>query len=153
GGTWIENAVQAIARDVFTEAMQRLEAAGYPIVLHVHDEIVCELPVGVGTKEEFHKIMTAAPAWAEGLPIAAKAHNSERFAKIRPQNAAPDANGPALVRQPDTNSTPEPEILQSFSQTPPEGEEEVIMETPISDPPSPDKGPDTPHIEDAPPTA
>src|SRR5262249_16230174 len=93
---------------------------------------------------EFHKIMTAAPAWAEGLPIAAKAHNSERFAKIRPQNAAPDANG---------NSTPEPEILQSFSQTPPEGEEEVIMETPISDPPSPDKGPDTPHIEDAPPTA
>ena len=157
GGTWIENAVQALARDVFTEAMQRLEAAGYPVVMHVHDEIVCELPIGVGTKEEFHKIMTAAPAWAAGLPIAAKAHNSTRFAKmaegresIKEQDASPHANGPAL---PETNSTPEPEILQSFSQTPPEGEEEVIMETPISDPPSPDKGPDTPHIEDAPPTA
>jgi len=94
GGTWIENAVQAIARDVFTEAMQRLEDAGYPVVLHVHDEIVCELPAGVGTKEEFHRIMTTAPAWAEGLPIAAKAHNSDRFAKIKPQNASPHANEP-----------------------------------------------------------
>jgi hypothetical protein len=141
GGTWIENAVQALARDVFTEAMQRLEAAGYPVVMHAHDEIVCELPVGVGTKEEFHKIMTAAPAWAAGLPIAAKAHNSDRFAKIKPRDASPHASGPALVRQSETNSTPEPEILQLFSQNP---IEETIMEAkPVLD---------LPHIDDAPAT-
>jgi DNA polymerase bacteriophage-type len=119
GGTWIENAVQAVARDLFVEALARLEAASYPVVLHVHDEIVCELPVGVGTKEEFHTIMTTAPDWAAGLPIAAKAHNSTRFAKIKDENASLHAAEPIQVRQPDANSAPEPEILQQNSQTPP----------------------------------
>jgi DNA polymerase len=82
GGTWIENAVQAVARDLFAAVMPRLEAAGYPIVLHVHDEIVCEVPDGFGSVEEFQKIMTTPPAWAEGLPIAAKVRNGERFCKI-----------------------------------------------------------------------
>ncbi len=40
GGIWVENVVSGIARDVLTEAMQRIEAAGYPIILHVHDELV-----------------------------------------------------------------------------------------------------------------
>ena len=79
GGTWIENAVQAVARDLFAAAMFRLEAAGYPIVMHVHDSITTEVPLGFGGVEEFHHIISAVPEWAAGLPVAAKAQESERF--------------------------------------------------------------------------
>ena len=52
-GTWTENIVSGIARDLLAAAMLRVEAAGYPIVLHVHDELVCEVPIGFGSVEEF----------------------------------------------------------------------------------------------------
>jgi putative DNA primase/helicase len=81
GGTWIENAVQAASRDLFAAAMPRLEAAGYPIVLHVHDEIVAEVPDGLGSAEEFLQFITTLPDWAEGLPVAAKVRNGPRFSK------------------------------------------------------------------------
>ena len=61
--------------------MLRIEAAGYPIVLHVHDEIVCEVPEGFGGTEEFTKLMTRKPAWALELPIAAKAWTGSRYTK------------------------------------------------------------------------
>ena len=134
-GLLIENAVQGVARDIFAEALIRLEAAGYPVVLHVHDEIVCELPTDVGTTEEFHKIMTAAPAWADGLPIEAEPRNGERFIKIK------------KPRQSDTNSTPEPEILQQNRQAPPWAPDKEI---PMQPPFAPDETAPKP-ITDAPP--
>jgi DNA polymerase len=81
GGLWTENIVSGIARDLLATAMLRVEAAGYPIVLHVHDELVCEVPLGVGSTEEFVHLMTRKPAWALELPIAASAWAGPRYCK------------------------------------------------------------------------
>ena len=61
--------------------MFRIEAAGYPIVMHVHDECVAEVPIGFGSEEEFLKLMTQQPSWAPDLPIAASAWRGPRYDK------------------------------------------------------------------------
>jgi DNA polymerase len=71
GGKLTENVVQAVSRDILAHAMHGVEAAGYPIVLHVHDEIVAEVPAGFGSVAEFETIMAALPAWATGWPLRA----------------------------------------------------------------------------------
>jgi DNA polymerase len=81
GGLWTENIVSGIARDLLAEAMLRIEAAGFPIVLHVHDSITAEVPIGFGDTEKFTQLMTRKPAWALELPIAAQAWIGPRFCK------------------------------------------------------------------------
>lgn len=71
GGKMVENVIQSIARDLLAHGMLQLEAEGYPIVFHVHDEAVMEVPIGQGSVEEACEIMARAPAWAEGLPLRA----------------------------------------------------------------------------------
>jgi DNA polymerase len=90
GGVWTENLVQAVARDLFVEAMHRLEVAGYPIVLHAHDEAVVEVPEDFGSIEDFVRIFTELPAWAAGLPVAAKARTGERWCKFKVIAAEPE---------------------------------------------------------------
>jgi DNA polymerase len=92
GGLWTENIVQAVSRDLLAAAMQRLEAAGYPVVLHVHDEVVCEAPADFGSIEEFQRLITTLPDWAEGLPIAAKVRNGVRFSKSEKPATQPRGN-------------------------------------------------------------
>jgi DNA polymerase len=81
GGTWTENVVSGIARDLLADAMLRIEVAGYPIVMHCHDEIVCEVLEGFGSTDEFTRLMSRKPAWALDLPIAAKAWAGKRYIK------------------------------------------------------------------------
>jgi len=80
GGKIAENVTQAVSRDVIAEAMLRLEAAGYPLVGTVHDEVIAEKS-GKGTLQEFHKLLTVAPKWADGLPIEAESFECERYRK------------------------------------------------------------------------
>lgn len=71
GGTLAENVVQAAARDLLADAMLKLDAAGYPVVLHVHDEIIAEVDAGFGSVEEFESIMADVPEWAATWPVSA----------------------------------------------------------------------------------
>jgi len=70
-GKLTENVVQAVARDILAHAIVNLERSGYPVVIHVHDEIVAEIPEGFGTIEEFERIMSTMPAWAKDWPLRA----------------------------------------------------------------------------------
>jgi DNA polymerase len=98
-GTFAENVVQAVARDLLVAAMWRLERAGYRIVLHVHDEIVCEVPTDRADAAEFHRLMIEPPSWAVGLPIAAKVRIGERYSKskTKPQSEAPAPEAAAAM--------------------------------------------------------
>ena len=81
GGLLTENVVQATARDLMAGAMTRLEMAGYPIIMSVHDEIICEVPDNHGTLAEMIDLMVEVPAWANGCPIAAEGKEGPRYEK------------------------------------------------------------------------
>jgi DNA polymerase len=81
GGHLVENIVQAAARDVMASAMLRMEEAGYPIVLTVHDEILCEVPDGHGSLEEFQALMETRDPWSRTAPIEAECWEGNRWRK------------------------------------------------------------------------
>lgn len=82
GGRLVENINQATCRDILAPACIALEARGYPVVLHVYDEIVAEVPESFGSVEEFESIVTVAPPWAHDWPIRAPGgYRAKRYRK------------------------------------------------------------------------
>lgn len=81
GGRWMENIVQAGARDVMLESMIRLEDAGWHLILTVHDEEGTEEPAGTRTHQALCDIMAQPPAWAPDLPLAVEGWSGARYRK------------------------------------------------------------------------
>lgn len=81
GPKLVENIVQGTARDLLAEAMLRVERKGYPIVMHCHDEIIAEVPEGMGSVEEMCEVMAVRPSWAEGLPLRADGYECPFYQK------------------------------------------------------------------------
>jgi DNA polymerase len=84
-GVFVENTISATARDLLTAALQRIDAAHFRIVAHIHDEVVAEVPEDFNDTEIFRHLMIELPAWAAGLPVAAKIRLGKRFSKSKPR--------------------------------------------------------------------
>jgi DNA polymerase len=97
-GTFVENVVQGIARDLLASAIERIEAHGLPVVLHVHDDLVVEVPIGSISEAEFARLALTPPAWANGLPLAGKVRSGPHYlaAPEEPGVVAPDTDAQAL---------------------------------------------------------
>ncbi|MCH5185202.1 MAG: hypothetical protein J1F64_03665 [Oscillospiraceae bacterium] len=80
-GKLVENIVQGIARDLLAAALVNVSDAGYDIVFHVHDEIIAEVPIGIGSVDEMCELMSINPDWAVGLPLSADGYECEYYRK------------------------------------------------------------------------
>ena len=82
GGHLVENCCQALAGDILKANMPTMEAAGYAIVLTVHDEAVTQTPdTDEFSSDGLSAIMATVPEWAPGLPLAAAGFESYRYKK------------------------------------------------------------------------
>lgn len=79
GGKLTENVVQAIARDCLAVAMMRMDAAGYEIVMHVHDEVIID--GYAGDLERVNAIMGETIEWAPGLPLKGAGFETDYYMK------------------------------------------------------------------------
>jgi DNA polymerase len=88
GGIITENIVQAVARDILVRALRNLEEADWPVVTHIHDEVVCEIPADKRSLSEAElvaevsEIMCLPPYWADDdLVIKAAGYTCQRYHK------------------------------------------------------------------------
>ena len=81
GGKLVENIVQAVSRDILAEAIVRAEKSGFDVLMHSHDELVCEAAVNKFTEDQYKKVMEQLPAWAEGLPLKSGGWKGLRYRK------------------------------------------------------------------------
>lgn len=82
GGKLVENIVQATARDCLAEAMLRVDREGYNIVMHVHDEMIVDVPIeDKEAPEKITKIMSQEIDWAPGLPLRGDTYETPFYRK------------------------------------------------------------------------
>ena len=84
GGKLVENCVQAIARDCLAQAIEHLEAAGLPVIFHIHDEVVIDIRPFADSEAMLAKtveIMSRPVPWAPGLPLGADGWVGKFFKK------------------------------------------------------------------------
>ncbi|KEI96574.1 XRE family transcriptional regulator [Clostridium botulinum A2B3 87] len=81
GPKLVENIVQAFARDCLAETMTRVEKKGFKIVMHVHDELVLDVPKEIGSVEEICSIFAESIEWAPGLPLKADGYECNYYMK------------------------------------------------------------------------
>lgn len=82
GGKLAENIVQALCRDLLAWSMPGVEAAGYKIILSVHDELLTEVPdTPEYTVNELERLMCVLPAWAKDFPLSAEGWEGKRYKK------------------------------------------------------------------------
>lgn len=82
GGKFFENVCQSVARDVMAHNMPLIEAAGYQIVLTVHDEVICEAPDTDGfNADHLSQLLANNPPWAPDMPLAAAGFETYRYKK------------------------------------------------------------------------
>ena len=81
GGRIFENLVQATSRDCLRDTMLRLDAAGWDIRGHVHDEVICSEPIGGKTVEEMCAIFAQPLDWAPGLPLTGAGYETPFYMK------------------------------------------------------------------------
>ena len=84
GPKLVENIVQAVARDCLAEAILAVEAAGYPVIFHVHDELVCEVPEAQADKvlKDILDVMGRDLPWAPGLPLQGDGYSCDYYMKL-----------------------------------------------------------------------
>lgn len=82
GGKLVENIVQAVARDCLAVAMTRVSALGYKIVMHVHDEMIVDVPnEDTEAPARINSIMAQDIDWAEGLPLKGDTYETPFYKK------------------------------------------------------------------------
>lgn len=82
-GLLTENMVQGTARDLLGTRILEMERQGFPLVAHIHDETVNEVPEADADEQaaEINQIMSTAPDWAEGLPVASGTDVTDYYCK------------------------------------------------------------------------
>jgi DNA polymerase len=93
-GTFAENVVQGTARDLLAAALERFEARGIPIVLHVHDEVVAEVAVGLIKEAKFLATLLERPAWAADLPLAGTVWSGSHYFEPPEESTTPSVSPP-----------------------------------------------------------
>lgn len=81
GGKLVENITQAIARDCLAVSLARLAAVGYQTVMHVHDEVILDVPAEAADIDAVTAIMGQPIPWAPGLPLRADGFITQFYKK------------------------------------------------------------------------